>query len=161
METDSGFAAVLGAIERDVLASAERRLLKKRWRRSRRRTVASPSGASAWLERLHDPAAPKAAAGTAVIVEVTEQLHGLWQVESDAARLHSEAPTHDVGDAGHGRHAGRDAQAGCIDCYKGFRHAPAKALTLGRGADAIPGLFAVVCPIVCQRPQAGDGADHR
>jgi hypothetical protein len=79
METDSGFAAVLGAIERDVLASAERRLLKKRWRRSRRRTVASPSGASAWLERLHDPAAPKAAAGTAVIVEVTEQLHGLWQ----------------------------------------------------------------------------------
>ena len=62
METDSGFAAVLGAIERDVLASAERRLLKKRWRRSRRRTVASPSGALAWLERLHDPAAPKAAA---------------------------------------------------------------------------------------------------
>jgi hypothetical protein len=79
METDSGFAAVLRAIERDVLSSAERRLLKKRWRRSRRRTVASPAGASAWLERLHDPAAPKAAAGTAVIVEVTKQLRGLWQ----------------------------------------------------------------------------------
>src|SRR5580698_441469 len=80
LETDSGFAAVLCAIERDVLSPAERRLLKKRWRRPRERTVPSPSAASAWLERFHDPAAPKAAAGTAVIAEVTEHLRGLWQV---------------------------------------------------------------------------------
>jgi hypothetical protein len=79
-ETDSGFAAVLRAIERDVLSDAERRLLKKRWRRPRERTVPSPSAASAWLERFHDPAAPKAVAGTAVIPDVTAQLRGLWQV---------------------------------------------------------------------------------
>src|SRR5580698_5133325 len=80
LETDSGFAAVLCAIERDVLSPAERRLLKKRWRRPRERTVPSPSAASAWLERFHDPAAPKAVAGTAVIADVTAQLRGLWKV---------------------------------------------------------------------------------
>src|SRR6202166_3015762 len=79
LETDSGFAAILRAIERDVLSPAERRLLKKRWRRPRERTVPSPSAASAWLERFHDPAAPKAVAGTAIIPGVTEQLRGLWQ----------------------------------------------------------------------------------
>jgi hypothetical protein len=42
--------------------------------------VPSPSAASAWLERFHDPAAPKAVAGTAVIPDVTAQLRGLWQV---------------------------------------------------------------------------------
>jgi len=46
LEADSGFAAVLRAIERDVLSSTERRLLKKRWRRPRERTVPSPSAAS-------------------------------------------------------------------------------------------------------------------
>jgi hypothetical protein len=71
---------ILRAIDRDVLSSAERRLLKKRWRRPRERTVPSPSVASAWLERFHDPAAPKTVAGTAVIPDVTEQLCGLWQV---------------------------------------------------------------------------------
>ena len=55
LEQDSGFAAILRAIEREVLSDAERRLLKKRWRRPRERTVPSPSAASAWLERFHDP----------------------------------------------------------------------------------------------------------
>jgi len=59
LEQDSGFAAILRAIEREVLSDAERRLLKKRWRRPRERTVPSPSAASAWLERFHDSAAPK------------------------------------------------------------------------------------------------------
>jgi len=80
LEQDSGFAAILRAIERDVLSSAERRLLKKRWRRPRERTVPSPSAASAWLEQLHDPAAPKAIATIAVIPDVTAQIRGLWQV---------------------------------------------------------------------------------
>src|SRR6202140_774605 len=79
LEADSGFAAVLRAIEREVLSSGGRRLLKKRWRRSRERTVPSPSAASAWLERFHDPAAPKAVAGTAIIPGVTEPLGGLWR----------------------------------------------------------------------------------
>jgi hypothetical protein len=76
LEADRGFAAILRAIERDVLSASERRSLKSRWRRLRERTVPSPSAASAWLERFHDLAAPKAVAGSAVITAVTEQLRG-------------------------------------------------------------------------------------
>src|SRR5580698_5227420 len=67
LENDSGFVAVLQAIERDLLSRAERRSLKSRWRRKRERAVLSPSSLSAWLERFHDPASPKAIAGTAFI----------------------------------------------------------------------------------------------
>src|SRR5277367_5703104 len=80
LEGDSGFAAVLQAIERDLLSRGERRSLKRRWRRERERTVPSPSALSAWLERFHDPSAPKAVAGTAFIPVVTEALQGLWRV---------------------------------------------------------------------------------
>lgn len=80
LEGDSGFAAVLRAIERDLLPRAARRSLKSRWRRPRERTVPSPSALSAWLERFHDPAAPQAIAGKAFIPMVTEALQGLWRV---------------------------------------------------------------------------------
>jgi hypothetical protein len=83
--------------------------------------VPSPSAASAWLERFHDLAAPKAVAGSAVIPAVTEQLRGLWQVNqallgciqthqpATAATLDTDATlieTHK-----------RDA----LPCYKGFK----------------------------------------
>src|SRR5487761_2728861 len=54
LERDSGFIAVLQAVERDLLSRCERRSLKRRWRRERERTVPSP------------PA-------------VTEALRGLWR----------------------------------------------------------------------------------
>jgi hypothetical protein len=67
LESDSGFAAIPRAIERDLLSRAERRSLKARWRRERERVVPSPSALSGWLERFHDPAASKAVAGSAFI----------------------------------------------------------------------------------------------
>src|SRR5487761_2182478 len=42
LERDSGFIAVLQAVERDLLSRCERRSLKRRWRRERERTVPSP-----------------------------------------------------------------------------------------------------------------------
>ena len=80
LENDSGFAAILRAIERDLLSRAERRSLKARWRRTRERAVPSPSALSGWLERFNDPAAPKAAAGSAFIPAVTAELRSLWRV---------------------------------------------------------------------------------
>ncbi len=82
LEQDSGFAAVLGAIERELLSRAERRELKSRWRRARERIVPSPSALSGWLERIHDPAAPQAVVGSAVIPEVSAALQGLWRVNA-------------------------------------------------------------------------------
>ena len=79
LENDSGFAAILSAIERDLLSLAERRSLKKRWRHARERVVPSPSALSGWLERFHDPAEAKAVAGSAVIPAVTDELRGVWR----------------------------------------------------------------------------------
>ena len=79
LERDGGFSAILRAIEKELLSRAERRSLKNRWRRERERATPSPSALSGWLERFHDPAAPKAVAGTAFIPAVTDELRGLWQ----------------------------------------------------------------------------------
>jgi hypothetical protein len=121
LEQDSGFAAILRAIERDVLSPAEQRSLKTRWRRSRERTVPSPSAASAWLERFHDLAAPKAVTGSAVIPEITVQLRSLWQVNQallDGIQRHQPAmaATLDM-DATLIETHKRDA----LHCYKGFK----------------------------------------
>ncbi len=80
LERDSGFSAILRAIEKDLLSRADRRSLKSRWRRARERATPSPSALSGWLERFDDPASPKAVAGTAFIPAVTQELRGLWRV---------------------------------------------------------------------------------
>jgi hypothetical protein len=80
LEGDEGFAAILRTIETELLTRHERLSLKRRWRRERKRTTPSPSALSGWLERFHDPDAPKAVAGTALIPEVTKELRGLWLV---------------------------------------------------------------------------------
>jgi hypothetical protein len=120
-EADSGFAAILRAIERDVLSASERRSLKTRWRRLRERTVPSPSAASAWLERFHDPAAPKAVAGTAVIPAMTEPLGGLWRVNQallGGIQTHQPASSATLDmDATLIETHKRDA----LPCYKGFK----------------------------------------
>lgn len=80
LEGDSGFSAILRALERNLFSRAERRSLKIRWRRERERATPSPSALLGWLERFHDRGAPKAAAGTAFIPAMTAQLRGLWRV---------------------------------------------------------------------------------
>src|SRR6266550_69147 len=80
LEHDSGFSALLRAIERGLLSRAERRSLKSRWRHDRDRALPSPSALLGWLERFHDSASPKAVAGTAFIPAATAELRGLWRV---------------------------------------------------------------------------------
>ena len=93
LERDSGFSAILRAIEKDLLSRAERRSLKSRFRRERERATPSPSALSGWLERFHDPNSPKAAAGAAFIPAVTEELEGLWRVnQALLAFLHQHQP---------------------------------------------------------------------
>ena len=121
LENDRGFAAILTAVERAILPRGERRLLKQRWRRSRERIVPSPSAMSAWLERFHDAAIPKAVAGTAYIPPVTAELRGLWRVNQvllSFIQAHQPATTAtlDMDATLIGTHK-RDA----LHCYKGFK----------------------------------------
>ena len=121
LEHDRGFALVLAAVERAILPNGEQRRMKQRWRRDRERTAPSPSAMSAWLERFHDPAVPKAAAGTARIAPVTEELRGLWRVnQSLLSFIQTHRPvttaTLDMDATLIGTHK-RDA----LHCYKGFK----------------------------------------
>jgi hypothetical protein len=121
LEGDSGFAAVLGAIERDLLSRAERHSLAARWRRERERAVPSPSAVFAWLERFHDPATPKSVAGSAFIPAVTQELQGLWRANQSLLEF---MQTHQPA-----THATLDMDATLIathkrdalPCYKGFK----------------------------------------
>jgi hypothetical protein len=121
LENDSGFAVILRAIERDLLARAERRSLKVRWRRARERAVPSPSALSAWLERFHDPAAAKAVAGSAFIPAMTDELRSLWRVNQALLgfmQTHQPATTATLDmDATLLETHKRDA----LPCYKGFK----------------------------------------
>ena len=121
LEHDSGFCAVLRAIERELLSRAERRSLKSRWRRERQRATPSPSALSGWLERFHDPASPKAVAGTAFIPAVMKELQGLWRVNQALLEfLQNHQPA---------AHATLDMDAtliethkrGALFCYKKFK----------------------------------------
>jgi hypothetical protein len=121
LERDEGFAAVLRTIERELLSRAERRSLDVRWRRTRRRAVPSPSAMLEWLERFHDPATPKAVAGTAFIPPVTKALQSFWQVNQtllDFVQKHLLAVAATLGmDATLIGTNKRDA----LPCYKGFK----------------------------------------
>jgi len=121
LEHDSGFTAVLTAIERELLTRQERRSLKTRWRRERQRAVPSASSVLDWLERFHDTASPKAVAGSAFIPAVTPALQGLWRVNQALLgflQTHqpARAATLDM-DATLIETHKRDALA----CYKGFK----------------------------------------
>src|SRR5258706_10834604 len=67
LEGDSGFSAILRAIERNLVSRAERRSLKVRWRRDRERATPSPSDLLGSLGRVHDHGGARAMARTAVI----------------------------------------------------------------------------------------------
>jgi Transposase DDE domain group 1 len=121
LEGDSGFAAILRAVERELLSRRERRSLQARWRRKRERAVPSASAMSGWLERFNDAAAPKAAAGSAFIPAVTDALRGLWNVNrAFLSFVQSNQPvaaaTLDM-DATLIETHKRDA----LHCYKGFK----------------------------------------
>jgi hypothetical protein len=121
LESDSGFAAIPRAIEQNLLSRAERRSLKARWRRERERVVPSPSALSGWLERFHDPVAPKAVAGSAFIPVLTDELRGLWRVNQALLgfmQTHQPAATATLDmDATLIETHKRDA----LPCYKGFK----------------------------------------
>ena len=79
LEQDSGFAAVLQEIERDLLSRAERRPLKRRWWRERERTVPSPSAlsAAASATKAAEPRAKPASSSPASVTRTARSVEWL------------------------------------------------------------------------------------
>src|SRR5690625_7511775 len=72
LEGDSGFAAVVREGEGRLLGPAERRVLKRRWRLERRRSLPPPCSPVAWLGRFHSQAEEgERQRDTAVVAELT------------------------------------------------------------------------------------------
>ena len=140
-----------GVPARDRAVIAERTVAPRK-----RACGAAPSAASAWLERFHDPAVPKALAGTAFIPEVTDPLHSLWQVHQalpDCIQTHRPAAT-----------ATLDMDATLIEAHKARRFAlltevqglsAAELLVVRTRCGAVLGVPRRECSA---RPQATAGA---
>lgn len=81
LEADEGFCHVLEQVEGHGLRARERNALKKRWRRTKTRSVPSPDAALRFLEEFDDPEeSAKSVAGKAYVPEPNEHLLGLSDV---------------------------------------------------------------------------------
>ena len=84
LEKDEGLCRMLGEFETCGMRRRERRVLEKRWRMERRRSVPSDSAAARYLERFHDmDEESKREAHRAYIPSPNEALQGLGKVNAD------------------------------------------------------------------------------
>ncbi len=146
-ERDEGFAAVLRAIERDLLSRAEPRSLEARWRRARRRAVPSPSAMSAWLERFHDPESGRR---NRVHSAPDEGPAKLLAGEPGAVGVRSTTSAGGGGDTRDGCHADRDEQTRCAAQLQRVQSLPAiELLVAWRFVGVLA--FALRYASVCKR----------
>jgi hypothetical protein len=84
LEKDEGFCKVLGRVETRGLTRQQRRVMERRWRKERHRSVPSPSALFRYLEAFHDPEEErKRQRGKAFIPAPNEHLQGLRKVNRD------------------------------------------------------------------------------
>lgn len=86
LESDDGFARLMRRVETHGLPRRERRALERRWRKERKRAVASPSATFRYLAAFHDAAEEKKRReGMAFIPAPNAHLTGLACVNNDLA----------------------------------------------------------------------------
>ena len=84
LEKDEGLGRVLFAGESHGMRRAERRAQLKRWRKERRRVVASPTAVFRYLDRFHDESEEtRRRPGRAFIPAANDALCGLGRVNAD------------------------------------------------------------------------------
>jgi hypothetical protein len=122
LEGDEGFCRVRRRVDLHGMGRTERRRHERRWRKERRRTVASPSAAFRYLEGFHDEEEEsRREAGKAFIPKPTAGLMGLRRVNAEVLGfVQSRRPS---------KQATLDVDATLIEshkeqalwCYKGYR----------------------------------------
>lgn len=84
LEADDGFCKIVRSIENHGLSRGERRILEKRWRKEKRRTLPSPSAVRRYLEVFHDPQQENnRIPGKAFIPKANEYLRGIQEVNKE------------------------------------------------------------------------------
>ena len=84
LEKDEGFCKILGRIETRGMKRQQRRLMERRWRKERHRSVPSPSALFRYLSVFHDPEQErKRQQGRAFIPAPNEHLRGFPRANRD------------------------------------------------------------------------------
>jgi uncharacterized protein (DUF1684 family) len=93
LQADEGFCHLLEQVEGHGLRARQRRALKKRWRRTKVRSVPSPDASLRFLEEFDDPEeSRKVQPGTAYVPKPNKHLAGLFDVLASTcafAQLHN------------------------------------------------------------------------
>jgi hypothetical protein len=122
LNTDKGLAKLLSLTEKHGLCRRARREFERRWRKTRTRSVASPSAARRYLGAFHDEEQEELrVAGKAFIPEANVNLLGLRRVNADLLAFAQRSDKQ--------KEATLDIDATLIEtlkamalyCYKGFR----------------------------------------
>ena len=122
LNADEGFTKLLGQCEKHGLTRRARREMSRRWRKTRTRSVASPSAVRRYLDAFHDEDQEKLrTAGKAFIPKANANLLGLGRVNADllsfAQRSHKQVTATLDLDAT----LIETSKADALYCYKGFR----------------------------------------
>ncbi len=84
LEKDEGFSKVLGRVETKGLTRQQKRVMERRWRKERHRSVPSPSALFRYLGAFHNPEEErKRQQGKAFIPAPNEHLQGFSRVNRD------------------------------------------------------------------------------
>ena len=88
LESDEGLGKLVGCLEKSGLPRRIRRQMKKRWRKDRKRSIASASAARRYLSAFHDEDQEKLRMpGKAFIPKANDNLRGLYRINADLLKF--------------------------------------------------------------------------
>lgn len=114
LKADEGFCRILRQTEMHGLKRKVRRVLERRWRKEKKRSVPSPSAAFRYLAEFHDARQEELRTQSKVksfIPAPNEHLQGLRKLNRDMLGRVERRKTPDNGDSGYGRHSSGNDEA--------------------------------------------------
>ncbi|MCK5099679.1 MAG: transposase, partial [Desulfobacteraceae bacterium] len=124
LEADEGFCEVLRKSEMHGLRRKVRRVLEKRWRKEKKRTVPSPSAAFRYLSKFHDTEQEKIRVQSntkAFIPASNGHLKGLTQINKDLVTCLNRANPHNTATLDMDATLAQTHKKSALYCYKGFK----------------------------------------
>lgn len=122
MNADEGFAKLFGRCENHSLPRRVRREMKKRWRKTRTRSVASTNVVRRYLAKFHDRDQEKLrVAGKALVPNANDHLLGLRNVNTDFVEWVNECSKQMIATLDIDATLIETAKSSALRCYKGFR----------------------------------------
>jgi len=124
LEADEGFCKILRKSEMHGLKRKVRRVLERRWRKEKKRTVPSPSAVFRYLSKFHDTEQEKirVQSNTKSFIPVANgHLKGLTQTNKDLVACLNRANSHNTATLDMDATLAETSKKNALYCYKGFK----------------------------------------